>query len=350
MQETFSRSWKFHPNDVGYNNNTVSDGYNHAKDDDGSTDLKRQHLEMRLYRTTRRLMIISQVFLCAPTAVHKPKIPEGCAGKCLYYLHLIWFIGLYVGLVACVYDEYTSSNIELPTVQKPLYFSEYLVYLIHLLEIMFSIYLGRENFWKFFAFIVDFDLILADLKVSHNYKGLKYFLQLHLSLIVVHFICTLVVGYFYSDGILLNFLRTSAVYIIPNIIIQISLIHYYALLYVTAERSDKLYHVLDKILLNAKFCGVSALRQQLHFIRSLYAKLEQFTRDINDAFSYSIVLVYVGSFINISVNIFLLYKYFNNWSNSDLAWIAYSAVWTCMHIGKMTLILYYNENVQSKVS
>ncbi|XP_061388488.1 putative gustatory receptor 59f [Musca vetustissima] len=325
--------------------------FNSTLADYENDDLKRQYLEKQLYRTMEYLMVISQFFICAPVGVEKPrKLIETNKDRFLYYLHFLWCAGMYCGLVVCVYDEYTSSNIELPTIQKPLYFSEYLVYLIHLMEILLRIFRRRDVYWKFNNFMLDFDRILWRHKIHVSYvKGLQGFIRMHLLLIATHLMTTLIVGYFYSFGIWLNFLRTSTVYLIPNIIIHISLVQYYALLYLTAERSDWLYYLLNQLLQkshNSK--NHLDFRRDLHFIRSLYAKLEEFTRDVNDYFCYSIILVYVGSFINISINIFLLYKYLSNWENSNLAWTLYSVVWTCMHIGKMSLILYYNEEIQSR--
>ncbi|XP_075167777.1 putative gustatory receptor 59f [Haematobia irritans] len=310
---------------------------------------KREALEKQFYGAIYHLMVLSQIFLCAPTAVHRPKVIEKKAEKLLYYLHLIWSVSLYVGLVACIYDEYTSSNTDLPTIQKPLYFSEYMVYLIHLLEILLRIHWGREKFWVFYRFLLDFNLKLMEMKLRPKYNRLRRFIHLHLLLNVVHFTCTLIVGYYYSTGIWWNFFRTSTVYILPNVVIQISLVHYYALLYVIAECLQRLNGLLDQLLLSHKILNSSTFRIQVHLMRSLYGRVEQFTRDVNDVFSYSIILVYFGSFINITLNIFLLYKFLSDWQNSAWAWIFYSAIWTCMHIGKMFLILYYNEKIQRKV-
>ncbi|XP_059225845.1 putative gustatory receptor 59f [Stomoxys calcitrans] len=328
-------------------NSKIKNDVEHEK----SVGDQRRQFEIRLYNTTHKLLTISQIFLSAPTAVQKPKIRAGLKDKILYAIHLVWSVCIYIGLAACIYDESTSSNADLPTVQKPLYFSEYLVYLIHILEIVCRTYRGREKFWIFFALIIDFDCGLFDLQTPISYRSLSCFLRTHLLLIVLHLLSTFIVGFFYSDGIWLSFFRTSIVYLLPNVIIHISLIHYYGLLFVIAERSEKLYALLRQLLADSKQLQLqqsSIFRIRLHLLRSLYAKLEQLTRDVNDAFSYSIVLVYVGSFINISINIFLLYKYFSAWNTAGLAWTGYSAVWTCMHIAKMSLILYYNEDIQNK--
>ncbi|TMW44267.1 hypothetical protein DOY81_010652 [Sarcophaga bullata] len=257
---------------------------------------------------------------------------------------VVWCLGIYFALAICVYDEYTESNIDLPTTQKPLYFSEYLVYLFHLLELIRLINVrGGIIFWKFQYFIIDFDRDLLNFNLKCDYNDLKRFLRQHMGLIVLHIICTIIIGYFYSHGILISFARTNTVYVLPNIIINISLIQYYALLFMIYKRSEKLCGLVEHHLNNPCTLDTWNCRLQLHYIRSLYAKLEEFTQLVNNQFSISILLVYLGSSINLSVNIF----YSTTWDTSDWAWIAYSLDWACMHVGKMFLILYYNQKIQN---
>lgn len=313
-------------------------------------DPKREELEESFYKTTKLLFIISQIFLSAPMGVHKPLWKRQQKDKFLYYLHVIWCLGLYCGLAVCVYDEYTLSNIDLPTAQKPLYFSEYLVYLLHLFELIRWINIGGGiKFWRFQQFVIDFDRDLLHFNLKTNYNDLKRFINWHLALIIFHFACTLIIGYFYSHRKLIGFLRTNTVYVLPNVIIHLSLVQYYALLYMIYKRSLTLYTLVDQKLNNSSMFDAWNLRLQLHFIRSLYAKLEEFTESVNNSFSISLLLVYFGSSINLSVNIFLIYKYLKAWTTSDWAWIAYSVDWSCMHIVKMFLILYYNQNIQNMV-
>ena len=314
-------------------------------------DLKRQELEESFYKTSKLFLITSEIFLTAPMGLHKPLWQRQPKDKILHYLHVLWCLGIYFALAACVYDEYTESNIDLPTTQKPLYFSEYLVYLIHLFELIRLINVrGGVIFWKFQSFIIDFDRDLLNFNMKCDYNELKGFLRQHMGLIVLHIICTIIIGYFYSNGILISFARTNTVYVLPNIIINISLIQYYALLYMIYKRSEKLCCLVDQHLNNRCSLDTWNCRLQLHYIRSLYARLEEFTQMVNNQFSISILLVYFGSTINLSVNIFLIYKYLKAWDTSDLAWIAYSLDWTFMHVGKMFLILYYNQKIQNMMN
>ncbi|XP_065368956.1 putative gustatory receptor 59f [Calliphora vicina] len=311
---------------------------------------KGQQMEKQLYKISKDFLIISQLFISAPMGIHKPRSNIQRKDLILYRLHVIWCLSIYTFLAFCVYDEYTLSNIELPTIQKPLYFSEYLVYLIHLLELIRIINFRREMYWKFQMFILDLDRTLLEMKIRINYGDIRRFLRQHMALIVLHFIATIIIGYFYNDGKILNFLRTNTVYILPNVIIHISLVQYYALLFVVYKRGEKLYFLLEKLLNTSSSNEVWKFRHQLHLIRSLFAKLEEFTKSVNDHFSISILLVYFGSFINLSVNVFLLYKYLNSWGTSNPAWTIYSFAWAFMHVGKMFLILYYNQNIQNMKS
>ncbi|XP_037818274.1 putative gustatory receptor 59f [Lucilia sericata] len=310
---------------------------------------RKQQLERQFFQISKNFLIISQIFLSAPMGIHKARSDIKQRNLILYRLHVIWCLSIYSILAFCVYDEYTLSNIELPTVQKPLYFSEYLVYLIHLLELMRVINFRRETYWKFQIFIVDFDRTLYDMKIRLNYKDLQRFLHLHMALIILHLGSTIIIGYYYNEGKIINFLRTNTVYILPNVIIHISLLQYYALLFMIYKRGEKLFVYLEKLLNTSSSKDMWNFRHQLHLLRSLFAKLDEFTKEINDHFSISILLVYFGSFINLSVNVFLLYKYLNAWGGSNPAWTIYSLAWAFMHIGKMFLILYYNQNVQNVV-
>lgn len=311
----------------------------------------RQQLERIFFKTNRYFLIISQIFLSAPMGIHKPRKIIKQKDLILYRLHVIWCLTIYILLAICVYDEYTLSNIELPTIQKPLYFSEYLVYLVHLLEIIRLINFRREMFWNFQNFILDFDCNLMNMNnVRICYRDLHRFLQYHIILIVIHTICCVTTGYFYNEGKIVNFLRTNTVYILPNLVIHISLVQYYALLYYIYKRGDIVYELLEKLLQTSSSNDVWNFRHQLHLLRAMLAKLDEFTKTVNDHFSISIILVYFGSFINISVNIFLLYKYLNSWDTSNPAWTIYSIFWILMHIGKMFLILYYNQNILNAVS
>lgn len=316
---------------------------------DHDEEENRLQLEQSFFKINRSYLIIPQIFLSAPMGIHKPRKIIQQKDLILYRLHVVWCLTIYILLTVCVYDEYTLSNIELPTIQKPLYFSEYLVYLIHLLEIIRLINFRREMFWNFQNFVIDFDLGLMNMNVRINYRDIHRFLQYHMILIVIHMICCVITGYFYNEGKIINFLRTNTVYILPNVIIHISLEQYYAILYYIYKRGDIVYDLLQKLLDTSSSNDVWNFRHQLHLFRSMLAKLDEFTKTVNDHFSISIILVYFGSFINISVNIFLLYKYINAWETSNPAWTVYSIFWIFMHIGKMFLILYYNQNILNAV-
>lgn len=311
---------------------------------------KTQRNEDQFLKTCKNFLLISQLFLSAPMGIHKSRKYLKARDLIFYRIHIVWCLGVYSFLAFCFYNEYTLSNIELSSVEKPLYFSEYFVYSIHLLELIRMINFRREMFWKFQIFILDFDRTLMDMKIRINYGELQRFLRHHMALVLLHFVSCVTIGYFYIAGNIDKYLRNIAVYLLPNVIIHISMIQYYVLLFIVYKRAENLYFLLESLLNTISLTDIWSVRHQLHLIRSLYGKLDEFTKCINDHFSISILLVYFGSFINISINIFLLYKSFHTWSISNPSWAVYSLAWTLMHSGKMFLILYYNQNVQNMVN
>ncbi|XP_055839301.1 putative gustatory receptor 59f [Episyrphus balteatus] len=54
-------------------------------------------------------------------------------------------------------------------------------------------------------------------------------------------------------------------------------------------------------------------------------------------------MIYFGSYINICVNIYLIYLFVDGDEEIDPDLIVYSLVWIAMHASKMYLILYYNQ-------
>ncbi|XP_017475506.1 PREDICTED: putative gustatory receptor 59f [Rhagoletis zephyria] len=306
-------------------------------------------LETRLYRSVHVLLILSELFVCLPYGAHRrlPTTTSSCSDKILMLLHITWSIGIYVSLVFTIYGEYTQSDKDLPTVQKPLFFCEYLVYLVHLFQILLSTYWARQKCRRFLHTIAEFDYKLISFGRPPEYQQLNRFIRAHLYLILLYVVATAVVDYFYTAGIMTHFIRSLAVYLLPNLVLCFSLVQYYTLLYAIAQRIIWLNEILHAEL--SLKTSARVLREKLQDIRLSYSTLQIFTKEVNNSFALSLVLVYIGSFTNLSVNLFLLYKYLDDASNSTFSWIMYSLVWTSMHIGKMFCILYFNYGVQSQV-
>ncbi|XP_004526066.1 putative gustatory receptor 59f [Ceratitis capitata] len=297
-------------------------------------------LETDLYRVVQHFLLLSVFFVALPYGAHQYMPTNRSSDHFLLFLHIVWCICIYICLVFAVYGEYTQTLMSLPTIQKPLYFAEYLIYLIHIFHIAFMGYLARDKCRRFLRTIAEFDLALMSFGKKPKYQRLKSFIGAHLFLIFIFLITTAVVDYFYRDCVVASSIRSLTVYLLPNLILCVSLVQYYTLLYAIAQRSIRLNEILHEEISRQK-CS-----RTLQRIRLLYSALQVFTKDVNSAFAPSMVLVYVGSFSNASVNLFLIYKYVDDIQGVAVWWILYSVIWTILHITKMFLILFYNYDVQ----
>ncbi|XP_011190932.3 putative gustatory receptor 59f [Zeugodacus cucurbitae] len=301
-------------------------------------------LEMQLYRAVRYFLLLSEIFVSLPYDAHRHLPTDNNHKPGWLILHIAWGIFIYASLLVAIHSEYTQSNIDLPTIQKPLYFGEYLIYIVHIFHIIFSSYWARQKCRQFLRTIAEFDHTLVYFGRQPKYQGLTCFLKAHVFLVVLFVFFTASVDYFYSNRILLNYSRSLTVYLLPNLILSISLIQYYALLYAISQRSRRLNEILHAELTQKNIPRI--LNETLQRVRLLYSAIQVFTKEVNKTFSFTVILIYVGSFTNLSVNIFLIYKYVDDEDSPPFSWIFYSIVWTCMHIAKMFLILYYNNGIQ----
>ncbi|CAD7014246.1 unnamed protein product [Ceratitis capitata] len=145
-------------------------------------------------------------------------------------------------------------------------------------------YLARDKCRRFLRTIAEFDLALMSFGKKPKYQRLKSFIGAHLFLIFIFLITTAVVDYFYRDCVVASSIRSLTVYLLPNLILCVSLVQYYTLLYAIAQRSIRLNEILHEEISRQK-CS-----RTLQRIRLLYSALQVFTKDVNSAFAPSMVL------------------------------------------------------------
>ncbi|XP_067632473.1 putative gustatory receptor 59f isoform X1 [Eurosta solidaginis] len=307
-------------------------------------------LEASLYRSMYTFLIISEICICRPYGAHQHKPTNSRCDQLLLLLQLIWSILIYVILIVAMYSEFTQSNVDLPTVQKPLYLCEYIFYLLHTFYIIFTSFSCHHRIRRLIRTIAEFDETLScSFDNTHsNYNRLTRFLRIHMLFILLYFIVTVIVIYFYCKGEFIPYIRALASYVVSNTILCFSLIQYYTFLYVTSQRANRLNKIL--IVEFSQKASSKVLWQKLQRIRLLYSALQVFTKDVNNLYAPSVVLIYIGSITNFSVNLFLLYKLLDETNELRLVWIMFSGVWSCLHIAKMFLIIYYNCRVEEQKS
>uniref|UniRef100_A0A1A9VCB1 Gustatory receptor n=1 Tax=Glossina austeni TaxID=7395 RepID=A0A1A9VCB1_GLOAU len=292
-------------------------------------------LESKFYKALAPLLMISIILNCVPIGLQKPIKRINHYYIYQKFLQILWGLIVYISIVLGAYHEYFLWTGVLPIVQLPFYLSEIVLYLLHVLQIMIVSYFGRKTFIYLLESIVDFDDKLKQLKIHLHYNDLRKFLRNHLFLNFAFFVCATTLGYIQRSTTFLGFLSINSSYTLPNVIIQTSLIQYYALTYVINKRMQLLYQLIDQLLKQSPKKLVFNVQQKLRFLRGLYSDIDEYTKHLNETFSISILLYFMSS-------------YAIEWAETEFIWMAYAIVEICVQFARVFLLLHYNQGVQNQ--
>uniref|UniRef100_A0A1A9X4F3 Gustatory receptor n=1 Tax=Glossina brevipalpis TaxID=37001 RepID=A0A1A9X4F3_9MUSC len=152
----------------------------------------------------------------------------------------------------------------------------------------------------------------------------------------------------YLPTLLLPFFLINTSYTLPNVILQTSLIQYYALIYVINKRMQLLYQLTEQTLKQSVEENIFDVQQRLRFLRGLYADMEEFTKHSNDAFAIPILLFFMASLKSLSFYIFNIYKYLGIWTELALYIVLYAVVEICWQFSRVFLILHFNQGIRNQ--
>ncbi|XP_055916102.1 putative gustatory receptor 59f [Eupeodes corollae] len=293
------------------------------------------NLESKLYKAIRLYLLISKVFCVTPIDIGEDFLLNWNSWKILF--HILWYIAVYITIATSVYVEYSFFNISLPNIQKPLFLSEYLVYLIHVLLIMAVGYKKHSSIPRIIESIVSIDQKLMKFGIKPNYNRLRKFSLIHLLLLAIYAAISVILNYYYGRRETIGVLRSLTVYALPNLIIGFSIMQYYQLMYAIYLRCQSLVEAMEDF--HSKY-NLFPFKIIIRSFSILYSTLEILTKEVNSVLSYTVLLIYCGSYLNISINIFLIYQNSNQKNEINIVLLMYSIAWVAMHAGKMFLILY----------
>ncbi|KAH8254760.1 hypothetical protein KR032_012020, partial [Drosophila birchii] len=299
-----------------------------------------QHFEryQQLHRNLRWLIIISVLANTAPISL----LP-GCHNRFYGLLHLGWMILWYGCFAFASYWEFMHVTIQRASLDRYLNAIESGVYIIHIFVIMLFTWHWRHWIPKVFKEFIKSDLqrgYTIDRKRSRRFVGLQLFL-------VGVFTCLAFIFAFWSQKLVIYKTFLSIVcYVMPNIISSLSFIQYYLLLQGIAWRQRKVTKDLERELNDM----INPRRSEIQKFRLHHAELTHFTWLVNRTFQWSIVLLFVGCFLNFNLVLFLVYQKIENPVADDWANMLYMLLWLAMHLGKVCSILYFNQNVQNEQS
>ncbi|XP_037714031.1 putative gustatory receptor 59f [Drosophila subpulchrella] len=307
---------------------------------EGPSSYHLQYVERftQLHNTLHWLLLISVLANTAPITI----LP-GCPNRFYRLIHLIWMIIWYGNFAMASYFEFMLVTIHRVSLDRYLNSIESAVYVIHIFVIMLLTWQWRNSVPKVIESIVRSDM---DRGYAIDYPRTKRFIKLQLFLVGI-FTCLAVILDVWSQKFVISKTVLSInSYVLPNIMSSLSFIQYYLLLQGIAWRQRKVTENLEREILHL----LNPRKAEVQRFRLHHADLTNFTRLVNRTFQYSIVLLFVGCFLNFNLVLFLVYQGIENPTLTDFVKWLYMLLWLAMHLGKVCSILYFNQKIQNEQS
>lgn len=255
-----------------------------------------------------------------------------------------------------------------------LYFSEYISGILSTAFIFVGCHYQRNRYGDYFRRFSKIFLKLATFGVSIDFGGTKKVTKQFLVGYSAFFGCVILTDLMYNRFCLRTFVRSSAVYSLPNIIAAMALAEYFLLLNLLTQCYAKVRLILQEISSVGSDCctqiELNILQQELsrlheslvnrypsmndgrkvEQLRLLCLELNQLHYEITASFGFLIISTIISAFIILSIQFYTFYTIFEGFLNKDTWLIIYTLLWVILHGGKTFLILLFNQFVQDEVN
>nr|XP_017107866.2 putative gustatory receptor 59f [Drosophila bipectinata] len=287
----------------------------------------------QLQRTLNGLLLISVISCTAPISILR-----GCRSRVHHLLHLIWMASWYGFFALVSYWEFTRITLQKVSLDRYLNAVESGIYIIHIASILLLTLQWRHRI----SYVLE-DIVKSDMERGYSIdsRRSKRFIRFQL-LLVWTFTCLAICVDFWSKKCDVHRAILSITsFVMPNIISSLSFVQYYVLLREIAWRQEKVTDYLEREL----YLLAIPRKAEIQKFRLQHAELTHFTRLVNRNYQYSIVLLFVGCFLNFNLVLFLVYQGVENPALSNWPNGIYMLLWLAMHMGKVLSILYFNQKV-----
>ncbi|XP_070850685.1 putative gustatory receptor 59f [Drosophila suzukii] len=291
-----------------------------------------------LHNTLHWLLLISVLANTAPITI----LP-GSPNRFYRLIHLLWMIIWYGNFAMASYVEFVLITINRVSLDRYLNSIESAVYVIHIFVIMLLTWQWRNSIPKVIKSIIRSDM---ERGYAIDCQRTKRFIRLQLFLVGTFTCLAVILDVWSKKFVISESLLSINSYVLPNIITSLSFIQYYLLLQGIAWRQRKVTENLEREI----FHLLNPRKAEIQRFRLHHADLTNFTRLVNRTFQYSIVLLFVGCFLNFNLVLFLVYQGIENPTITDLGKWIYMLLWLAMHLGKVCSILYFNQKIKNEQS
>lgn len=265
-------------------------------------------------------------------------------------LHLLWTVGVGTAMIGCMYWMYVSVTIYLDTLNICLDMCEFLSSVLNCTIAMVGSNWQRHKFSAFSRTLNDLDDQLA---TGFNLPETVFqSLSNRLSVLVRWQFAAMV--FLNGNTTLLIYIHTAftnvpllvgaGVYVLPNIILLLTMIQYNSLLFIVRTRIECVGSDLRTIAkqMNAmSYCQwrlIVGLRTRIQFAQRMYRDLIVLEQAVHRSFGVLMVSTMVTSFLIITIELYEFYAFVNH--RFSITLLFHAVDWLLLHFGKLFLAFY----------
>lgn len=332
-------------------------------------------LENNLATNLRWLILVGQVFGAAPISINmRPSLNNkkqssnyNLINLMIIWAHYVWTIFLIVLILASMVSRFIEDGYTF-SISRFLDLIEYFFNIVNSITIMYSCNYNREWYRKYLIQFIEIDLKLKRAGDISKECLVQRFLRICGTLTVIYFICAIV-----TDGLLRNFVvfklaRSLAAYLLPNVIVVLSVFQYCCILLALQERFAKINGVLLRLLVEYRRTfdwdyqlkgSVLAIvsrssdvlpKEILISLRGIFNELSVMHKNGNTLFGWLIVALAASNFVIVCTQLFTLYRFAKDSAEFNIFLLTYSVLWILLHSGRIIGVLYLNTRIEEEVT
>uniref|UniRef100_A0A182K6S5 Gustatory receptor n=1 Tax=Anopheles christyi TaxID=43041 RepID=A0A182K6S5_9DIPT len=274
----------------------------------------------------------------------------------------LYSLGLALAVMSATVLQHVEFDRHMPFMTRMLYISEYIMENGVVLLVLIGCHYQRHCYQHYCDQLLTVALELSLCGGTVDFHRIETIFNRMLACVTMFFAGVLMVDFLYNDRLFWNFVRSSAIYTLSNVINVLGLLQYAYVLYVVyfcyydtnkllksytrhlhARDGTGRYHV--RRVANETVLPAGALYDYAHLIdllRRTHLRLAQLMEQVNGCFGVLIVSTTTASFVVLSLQFFAIYQAttVRPWTIIDTYLLVYTVMWIVLHAAKVLLILY----------
>lgn len=320
-----------------------------------------------LFRSSIRILIfLCQLFGVAPVPVSfnpSQKI-DGFRWKILRSFHQIWCAMILLGISLSFYFQHANYNTtsQYSQIKVLLHIGEYISIISTCMSCVIGSQIQRNVYSQYFQKFIEIDSKLNECGSRISFKNFKSFIIKCMTICFLFEIVMVSVFAlsFFGEGH--SIVRNLTLYVIPHVMVLLTLIKYCSLLYAIQERCQHISRMLKKISFDLLFkkeyrktqtamdmaTTKEKICQKINRLRETFSDITKLTAEINGSFGVLIICILVSTFLILSTEFFAFYEFVEK-SAPDLYIPCLSVLWIIFYGGRIVFILRMNHAVNIEV-